>query len=218
VTLSNTPIHILNDQAAIWTSPASFRVHDLEWAVPLTLATGAGLATDHQAMVSVVSHNAEFNHANVIVSDLLTGGLVVTPLALFGIGQLHSDAHSKEAGILTCEAVANGVVVEQGMKLIFWRERPSGDPAHGKFFQSSAGIDSSFPSSHSLLAWSSAAIVAQEYPSLWVRFGVYSMAGAVSLTRVLGQEHFPSDALVGSAVGCLVGHYVYRKHQRVWMQ
>jgi membrane-associated phospholipid phosphatase len=35
----------------------------------------------------------------------------------------------------------------------------------------------------------------------------------VSLTRVLGQEHFPTDVLVGSAAGWLIGHYVYRKHR-----
>jgi membrane-associated phospholipid phosphatase len=42
--------------------------------------------------------------------------------------------------------------------------------------------------------------------------GVYSMATGTSLTRVLGQEHFPSDVLVGSAAGWLVGHYVYRHY------
>ena len=88
------------------------------------------------------------------------------------------------------------------------------DHARGRFFQTGVGVDSSFPSSHSVLAWSSAAALAEEYPSRWVQFGVYSMATAVSVTRVLGQEHFPSDVLVGSAAGWLVGHYVYRAHHR----
>jgi len=66
--------------------------------------------------------------------------------------------------------------------------------------------------------WSSAAVIAEEYPSRWVQFGVYSMAAGVSVTRVLGQEHFPSDVLVGSAAGWLVGHYVYRRHQRARMR
>jgi membrane-associated phospholipid phosphatase len=66
-----------------------------------------------------------------------------------------------------------------------------------------------------MLAWSSAAVIAEEYPSRWVQIGVYSMAAGVGVTRVLGQEHFPSDVLVGSAAGWLVGHYVYRKHHRI---
>jgi membrane-associated phospholipid phosphatase len=41
---------------------------------------------------------------------------------------------------------------------------------------------------------------------------VYSAATGVSLTRVLGQEHFPSDVLVGGAAGWLIGRYVVRRH------
>jgi membrane-associated phospholipid phosphatase len=214
VTLRNTPLHILEDQGAIWTSPLRIRAHDLAWLAPLTLATGAAIGTDHKAMSSVVSHDATFNHANADASNVLTGGLIAIPVALFGIGQFHADGRATEAGILSGEALLDGVVVEQGMKLAFWRERPALDSARGRFFQSGAGADSSFPSSHSVLAWSSAAVIAGEYPSHWVQFGVYSMAAGVSVTRVLGQEHFPSDVLVGSAAGWLVGHYVYRKHHR----
>jgi membrane-associated phospholipid phosphatase len=215
VTLRNTPVHILKDQAAIWTNPARIHAHDLKWLVPLTLATGAAIATDHRALSSVVSHDATFNHANVDASNVLTAGLIVTPVALYGAGRMHADAHAEEAGILSGEAILDGLVVEQGMKLIFWRERPGADSGRGRFFQTGAGVDSSFPSSHSMLAWSSAAVIAGEYPSRWVQFGVYSAAAGVSITRVLGQEHFPSDALVGSAVGWLIGHYVYRRHHKI---
>jgi membrane-associated phospholipid phosphatase len=214
VTLRKTPVHILKDQAAIWTSPARIRAQDLKWLVPLTLATGAAIATDHRALSSVVSHDATFNHANVDASNELTAGLIVTPVALYGAGRMHADAHAQEAGILSGEAILDGLVVEQGMKLVFWRERPGADSGRGRFFQTGAGVDSSFPSSHSMLAWSSAAVIAGEYPSKWVQFGVYSAAAGVSITRVLGQEHFPSDALVGSAVGWLIGHYVYRRHHK----
>ena len=218
VTLRNTPVHFLKDQGAIWTSTLRLRPHDLEWLIPLTLATGAAIATDHRALSSVVSHDATFNHANVDASNVLTGGLLSAPVVLYGVGRFHADAHAQEAGILSAEAILDGLVVEQGMKLVFWRERPATDNQRGKFFQTGAGVDSSFPSSHSLLTWSSAAVIAGEYPSRWVQFGVYSMAAGVSITRVLGQEHFPSDVLVGSAAGWLVGHYVYRRHHRARMR
>jgi membrane-associated phospholipid phosphatase len=62
------------------------------------------------------------------------------------------------------------------------------------------------------VAWSSAAVLAEEYPSRLNQFAVYSIATGVSLTRVLGQQHFPSDVLVGSAFGWMIGHYVYKRH------
>lgn len=215
VTLRNTPMHFVQDQGVIWTSPLRIRPHDMEWLIPLTLATGAAIGTDHRAMSSVVSHDAAFNHDNVDASNILTGGLIAVPVALFGMGRYSGDGHATEAGILSGEALLDGLVVEQGMKLVFYRERPHVDNARGRFFQTGVGIDSSFPSSHSVLAWSSAAVIAEEYPSRWVQFGVYSAATGVSVTRVLGQEHFPSDVLVGSAAGWLVGHYVYRRHHRI---
>jgi len=217
VTLESTPRHILKDQEGIWASPLRVRLHDLVWLAPLTLATGAAIGTDHLAMTSVVSRDAEFNKANVDASNVLTAGLIAAPVALFARGHFGGDAHATETGILGGEAIVDGVVVEQGMKLIFWRERPHADDSRGRFFQSSAGIDSSFPSSHTVLTWASAAVIAQEYPSRWTQLLVYSAATGVSLTRVLGQEHFPSDVLIGSAAGWLVGHYVYRRHHRVWM-
>ena len=41
---------------------------------------------------------------------------------------------------------------------------------------------------------------------------VYGLATTVSVSRVLAEQHFPSDVLIGSATGWLVGHYVYRAH------
>jgi membrane-associated phospholipid phosphatase len=214
-TLRDTPGNILKDQGAIWTSPFRLHSHDLEWVVPLGLATGAAIATDHRTLRDVVSLDPGFNNSNTNASNYLISGFIAAPVALYGVGHLRDDGHARETGILGGEALIDGVVVEQGMKLIFWRERPYQDNERGKFFQSSAGIDSSFPSSHSVLAWSTAAVIAGEYPHFWTRAIVYTGAAGVSFTRLMGQQHFPSDILVGSAAGWLVGHYVYKhRHQR----
>lgn len=213
-TIRNTPRNILRDQKAIWTSP--FRMHpgDLKWVAPLLVATSAAIATDHWALKDVVSHDANFNNSNTDASNIAIGGFIAVPVLLYGVGHFGNDDHARESGILGAEALVDGVVVEQGMKLIFWRERPTLDQGRGRFFQSRAGIDSSFPSSHSVLAWSAASVIADEYPHPVVEILAYSMATGVSLTRIMGQQHFPSDVLVGSAAGWLVGHYVYRHHHR----
>lgn len=214
VTLRGLPWAIVKDQGVIWTSPVRIRASYLIYLAPLAVATGAAVATDHHVMASVVSHSPDFNNTNVNASNVLIGGLIAAPVAFYGLGQFRDDSHQRETGILGAEALVDGVVVEQGLKLIFWRERPASHNARGSFFLGDAGVDSSFPSSHSLLAWSSAAVIAGEYPSRWTQIGVYSLAGGVSLTRVLGQEHFPADVLVGSAAGWLIGHYVFRAHHR----
>jgi len=215
VRVKEVPLNILQDQKAIWTSPAKIRVKDLDWLVPLGAVTGLAIATDRDAMMHVVPLDTQLNKRSTDASNVLTGGMVAAPVALFGWGALKDNPHAREAGLLGAEAMVDGVVVEQGMKLIFWRERPFVDNTKGKFFQRSAGADGSFPSTHSVVAWSSAAVLADEYPSTLKRLLIYGAATGVSCTRVVGQQHFPSDVIVGSAAGWLVGHYVFKRHHRV---
>lgn len=213
VTLRGTPVRILKDQAAIWTSSARIRKGDLVWLAPLAVATGVSIATDHHTMKSVVSHDVDFNKNSVDASNVLFGGFVAAPVALYGIGYFKGNDHAREAGLLGGEALVDGLVVDEAMKLVFRRERPAVKDARGHFFEGSVS-DSSFPSTHSVLAWSSAAVLAGEYPSRWAQVGIYTMATGVSLTRVMGQEHFPTDVVVGSAAGWLIGRYVFRAHHR----
>lgn len=213
-TIVRLPIHILEDQKAILTSPLRLRTHDLKWLVPLAGASAAAFATDRYTMQTVVTKDGPWNQANINTSNVLIGSLVALPLGMYGYGRLQGKEHPRETGILVAEAGADSLVAVEVIKLITWRERPYQDNSRGLFFQRSAGIDSSFPSAHSLVAWSTAAVLAEEYPSTWMKVGVYAAATGVSLTRVLGQQHFPSDMLIGSASGWLIGHYVAkaRKH------
>ncbi len=215
VSIRNVPRFVLHDQEAIWTSPAHFKWKDLDWAVPLAAVTGIAIATDQSAMNHVVTRNADLNKKSTDASNVLLGGFIAAPVALYGVGHFTQSPHPREAGILSGEAMLDGIVVEQGMKLIFWRERPDQNNASGHFFKSDAGIGSSLPSSHSVEAWSAAAVLAGEYPSAWSRVIIYGAATGVSVARVMGQQHFPSDVIVGSATGWLVGHYVFRKHHKI---
>lgn len=214
VTMRSLPGNILKDQGAIWTSPFHMNRGDLKWAVPLVLVTGAAIATDHRTLRDVVSVDPAFNNDNTNTSNVLIGGFIAAPVVLYGVGHFRGNEHARETGLLGAEALVDGVVVEQGMKLIFWRERPYQDQGRGRFFQSSAGVDSSFPSSHSVLAWSEAAVLAGEYRNPWTRTLIYTGAAGISVTRLMGQQHFSADVIVGSAVGWLLGHYVYKHRHK----
>lgn len=213
-TIRNLPRNFLHDQEGIWTCPFHIHAHDLKWILPLGAVTGAAIVTDRRALRDVVSLDPSFNNSNTNASNVMIGGMIAAPVVLYGFGHFRDDDHARETGILGAEAILDGLVVEQGMKLVFWRERPYMDGGRGKFFQTSVGVDSSFPSSHSVLAWSTAAVIANEYPNKLTQIGVYSAAAGISFTRLMGQQHFPSDLIVGSATGWLIGHYVYRHHHR----
>jgi PAP2 superfamily len=216
VTVRNSMHIFLQDQRGIWTSPTRLHRHDIAWIAPFLLATGAAIATDHRAQSQVVSHDPNFNNNSVNVSDGLVGGMIAVPVALFAAGEFkQEDDHAREAGILGGEAMVDGAIMCEAFKLVSWRERPTADQSRGRFFQSSAGIDGSFFSMHTTLAFASASVIAGEYHSPWTQIAAYTGATAVGVTRVLGRQHFPSDVLVGATAGWLIGHYVVKHHRHI---
>ncbi len=132
VTLRETPLNILKDQGAIWSSPVRIRDKNLRYLIPLGLAVTVAITTDHQAMSEVVSTNPSFNNANTTASNVLVSPFIAAPAVMFAAGQLKGNDHARETGILGGEAILNSLVVEQGMKLIFWRERPTVERRQGQ--------------------------------------------------------------------------------------
>lgn len=102
---------------------------------------------------------------------------------------------------LATEAYATAAV--QGLKYSGGRERPftAGD-GDGGFNEGGT----SFPSGHTIGAFSLASLLAQHDPqATWAnRFG-YLLAGSIGAARITGKEHFPSDVLVGGTLGVLLG-------------
>lgn len=107
---------------------------------------------------------------------------------------------------ITTEGYATAAV--QALKYGAGRERPftAGD-GDGGFNEGGT----SFPSGHSIGAFSLASLLAQHDPQArWAnRFG-YLLAGSIGVARITGKEHFPSDVLVGGTLGVLLGHCALR--------
>jgi membrane-associated phospholipid phosphatase len=214
VTVRATPLNLLKDQEAIWTSPARLNASNAAVPILAVLATTVVATTDHEAMSHIIAKDASLKSKSDTASQGLMGGFLVAPMAFYGMGRLHHDEHATETGILGGEAIADSLAVNEVAKLIARRERPTVDGAKGKFFQPGVTFDSSFPSDHAVIAWSSAAVIASEYPGILTKITAYGLASGVSLTRVLAQQHVPSDVVAGSAVGWMIGRYVVRKHHR----
>lgn len=212
VTFTSVPKHFFFDEVHIFTGPAYIRGGDLKWLVPLAAATATGVATDHYTMTQVVSRDPSFNNSANTASDWLRNTAIGVPVVFAGLGHLTHNDHMRESGILGGEAMIDAYLFDEVVKLSSWRERPKVDEARGQFFVGKAGTDSSFVSGHSIIAWSSAAVLAGEYPSTWHNVLIYTLATGTSLNRVLAQQHFPTDALLGGVSGWLIGHYVFRAH------
>jgi membrane-associated phospholipid phosphatase len=205
------PKRLVLDQKVIWTSPRHIRPIDAEWLLPLGVATGVLIGSDHHTMTSLIHINANDQKHFSTLSNGGVAALGVFPAGLY-LWSLANDApQAHETGLLTGEALADSLAVAGAMRLVSRRDRPATNDALGHFFSSSP-TQSSFPSNHATAAWAIAAVVGEEYPGWLTRTAVYGLATGVSVSRVLADQHFPSDVLIGSATGWLIGHYVYRAH------
>ena len=194
------------DQADIYSAP--FHGPNLKWDALFLAGTGVLIATDRQA-----SRALPGTHIN-ISRNISAVGLYGTSAAagvLWLSGLATHNEHARETGALSAEAFANTVPVYVGLQLIAGRERPDEGTGNGRFWHNNA-LSSSFPSGHALFTWSMASVIAHEYPRPWVKWLVYGTATAVSVTRFTGREHFPSDVMVGSVIGYLIGRHIFHTH------
>lgn len=206
-TVARAPANFLVDQKAIWKSPAHLRLSDATWLVPL-----GGLAAGLFATDSDVSRhlNTAPNtiHRYQELSNYGVGAMAGAGAGLYLLGRIRNDEHERETGFLAGEAAVDSLLGAEAVKYMTRRERPYVDNANGYFWH---GGDS-FPSEHAAAAWSIAGVIAHEYPGPLPKLAAYGLATAISVSRINGQQHFPSDVLVGSALGYLVAQYVYNRH------
>jgi hypothetical protein len=199
--------HIAQDQKAIWTSPSHLSFQDATWLVPLGGLTAGLLATDRETSRHLSNSPHRLDRSRTL-SNFGAASLVGAAGGLYLWGKVTHDDHKRETGLLAGEALLNGLAVNTAIQLATGRERPSQDFGRGRFGQNGR----SFPSNHAMAAWSIASVIAHEYPGPLTKVLAYGLASAVSASRVTGKEHFPSDVLVGSAIGWFVGQRVYRAH------
>lgn len=203
--------HFARDQVRIFQSPVRDVVQkpaNVRFLVPFAIA-GALIPADRhiKPTPSTGTVNAARKISNV---DLIRTAATVGVLYIYGIKK-HNE-HAYEAGFLGTESFVNSFAMKELVNVISGRLRPEEGNGHGDFFVNHS-FDSSFPSGHAMFTWSMATVLADEYPSTKSRILWYAVGSTVAATRVVGQKHFPSDAIVGSAAGYLIGRYgFYTRH------
>ena len=201
--------NVLRDQKAIWTAPLHLHQRDGRWLAPIGLGAAALIATDRRTGDEIAESTSQLNASRIVSYAGSTYGVAAVAGAFYVAGRAGHNRRARETGVLGAEALLDSAIVVNALKEITQRTRPSGGRSRGDFFHGG----SSFPSGHSIEAWSLATVIANEYHDrLPVQIAAYGIASAVSVARFTGQKHYLSDILVGSAMGYGVGRYVYRTH------
>jgi len=135
---------LARDQGSIYAWP--LRRENLKWDAAVVLGTTALVVTDRHTIGIVSRDNENISRA---ISNAGLYGTEAAAGAIFFTGLLTDNAHARETGFITGEALLNAYPVYIGMQLIAGRERPDQGAGHGRFFQDHA-TNTSFPSGHSM--------------------------------------------------------------------
>lgn len=200
--------HLFDDQVQFWGSPKKLgKASTLKTLAPFAAFTGALIAGDSWFSKQVPDAPSQVKRSKSI-SNYAAFSLIGAGGGAYLFGHLSHNDHLSETGFLSGEAALNSTLVAYTFKEAMRRERPYQGNGNGSFFQGGR----SSPSEHAAIAWSIASVVAHEYPGTLTQIGAYGLASAVTLARVTGKQHFPSDVVIGSALGWYLGRQIYRKH------
>ena len=153
--------------------------------------------------------------------------------ALGAYGFIFKNQKMKTTTLLATQSYITAGVIETALKFLTGRQRPGYlDPItmknattfHGPFYQFTKDANgnkrdrssfSSFPSGHTTGAFAAATVYAMEYKDKpIVPIIAYSAATLIGFSRITENKHWPTDVLIGAALGFLSGRQVVRNYHR----
>lgn len=216
VTWRTLPKKFLLDQKDMWLFPGEL-AKGRHWLPTILLVGGtAVLITQDPTMERAVRKSGAFGTFNGVLSSAHTDAIMAGVPAAWYIGSLLTkNKYGQSTALLAGEAVANDAVLMLALKAATWRARPSQFPpngpynntfwnAHNSFF----GEGTSFPSGHAMMSFSIATVFSRRYPKhKWVPILAYTVASAITFSRITTASHFPSDAFLGAGLGFVVARF-----------
>jgi membrane-associated phospholipid phosphatase len=182
-------------------------------SIPVLTASGQGI--DYQALKHLnVQRNTELDGAMIFLSESANPLSMLAPVTSFGLGVLTSSKSKKRKGIYMAQTMAVNGIITLATKYSIDRPRPF--TTYSAIHKLSAGGSPSFPSGHTSNAFATATALTLAFPKWYVVVPSYAWASAVGYSRMHTGVHYPSDVLVGAAVGIASAYLCQFMNQQVF--
>lgn len=208
--------NLIADQERMWTFPA--RLVQGQSLIPTSAVLGAtaGLLALDPAEAAYFHRRSTFQSFNNFFNGNATiMGTIAAPVSFYAIGLIRKDAKMQRTALFAGEAVADAEILTTVLKDATRRVRPAGIPAGGNYsdswFDSGGSLlrgNGSFPSGHTIAAFSVATVIARRYGNhRWVPYAAYGLAAVVGFSRLSLSTHFLSDVFMGAALGYSISRF-----------
>jgi membrane-associated phospholipid phosphatase len=187
---------------------------------PVLAVTGitAGIIAIEEHNKQAFKRTRSFDGFNRVFSGSNTARASgILPAAFYLVSLARRDVYGQKTFWLAGEAVLDSTILTTVMKDIDRRWRPCDVPlrtgSSDTWFEYKRGNYltglGSFPSGHTIAAFSLATVFAHRYPKpRWRAWVWYGLASLVGFSRISLQSHFPSDVFVGGTLGYVIGRNV----------
>jgi len=221
-TLADIVTNVWHDQRAIATSPWRAEKKDrVLWG-----ATGASLialmptynsrrSLDEKWSAGIERDNPMYGTFFKRVTLLGDGKVLFgASLATYGVSSLTDSPRAQRFSARWVEALVDTSLWITAMKVLAGRNRPQKADPESEFagptgYFKNQGVNSSFPSGHTALAFATAAVFTRESDNNpWVGIPAYLVAGGVGFSRMYVEKHWLSDVLIGAVLGHSIGTLV----------
>ena len=212
--------NLIADQKQIWSFPARLMQGQNWLPTAAVLGTTAGLVLLDPSEAGYFRRTPTFHGFNNIFNGTATAiGIGAAPATLYAIGLIRRDSKMQHTALLAGEAMADAEILTTVLKDATKRVKPAGFPASGNLYDSWFEMrgspsysylkgDGSFPSGHTIAAFSVATIIARRYRDhRWVPYVAYGLASVVGFSRLSLSVHFLSDVFMGGALGYSISRF-----------
>lgn len=209
----------LEDGVSFFTSPFRFSVSD--WLLTAGAAGGSYLLmhADQEIKNKIGRLNAETLNGDFWDFPTSYGIIAyanIFSLTTYAVGLFSREDEIRKLGRLLFESISYSGILVMSARIIAGRERPySGE---GPWKWRGPTLDNeiqSFPSGHTTVAFALSTVLAEYFDSIWSRAVFYGTAGLTAYARVLNNQHWFSDVVVGALIGIVSGlHVMTREHER----
>jgi membrane-associated phospholipid phosphatase len=206
-----------HDAVEFYTAPLAFNTTDWNRAATGAGAVAAVMAMDEPLNRLLVSH-APPRYLDDPLEWAKEWGRLRT-MQIWSVGVYAGGLVSGHDGIRITGRLMGEALLLAGVPAItlqygLGRSRPRSN--HGAFrfnFFEWADENQSLPSGHTTVAFAVSTVLAKRIDRMWATVTLYTAAGFTALAMAWGDEHWPSDLVVGAALGYLAGSYVVSREE-----
>ena len=197
------------DALSYFLTPLSFDERQWLYTAGVVGITASAIAVDEKTSPWIQRQATPFNDRLSAAAKLYGERTyaAIFALSVYTGGLIAGEDDIRVTGRLLCESLLLAGITSQSIKMLAGRSRPYRNDRSWYFdpLQLDDNSRFSFPSGHTVVAFSLSSVLAERIGNVWIGAGLYSLASLTALSRVYDGEHWLSDTLFGAAIGTAAG-------------